>query len=97
MGEFVITLEGNKKLNEDSKKISLNIESQIKKLMKKNSLTDVVEIVHNLTNVSKKAIYKKALDLKKQLLFVWFRKIRLWSNLRTKKPQLLILFRNYNG
>ena len=65
LGEFVITLEGNKKLNENSKKITPNVESQIKKLMKKNSLTDVVEIVHNLTNVSKKAIYKKALDLKK--------------------------------
>jgi len=45
--------------------IQTTTEAQIKKLLKKFSLTEVVEIVHRLTDISKKEIYKKALQLKK--------------------------------
>ena len=37
---------------------------QIIKLLKKFSLTDVVEIVHKLSSISKKEIYNSALLLK---------------------------------
>ena len=41
------------------------MDEQINKLLKKYSLTDVVDIVHKLTNISKKIVYKKALEQKK--------------------------------
>ena len=46
----------------------LNIEnynSEIIKLLSKFSLTDVVEIVHKLTGITKNKIYKWTLKLKK--------------------------------
>ena len=62
-GEFTLLIQGKEK------KIKITIqtktEAQIKKLLKKFSLTEVVEIVHRLTDISKKEIYKKALQLKK--------------------------------
>jgi 16S rRNA (cytidine1402-2'-O)-methyltransferase len=61
-GEFVIVIEGN---TSDSKKtLDKKTEEQITKLLKKFSLTDVVEIVHKLSNISKKEIYNSALLLK---------------------------------
>ena len=62
-GEFKLLIQGNDK----KKKITIQTtkEVQIKKLLKKFSLTEVVEIVHRLTDISKKEIYKKALQLKK--------------------------------
>ena len=45
-------------------KINDNINKQIKNLLKKFSLTEVVEIVHKLTNISKKEIYSAALLIK---------------------------------
>ncbi len=41
------------------------MENEIKKLLEKFSLTDVVEIVHKISYIGKKEIYKKALKLKK--------------------------------
>ena len=64
-GEFVIVVEGT-----SQKKLSTinNIElynEEIKKLLSKFSLTDVVGIVHKLTGITKNKIYKWALKLKK--------------------------------
>jgi len=61
-GEFTLLIQGNKI---PKKTIHTTIETQIKILLKKFSLTEVVKIVHKLTNISKKEIYKKALLLKK--------------------------------
>ena len=58
-GEFVIVIEGEK--NKVEQRLDAEIENQIKKLLKKYSLTEVVQIVHKLSNVSKKEIYKTAL------------------------------------
>ena len=60
-GEFTLLIQGNKI---PKNTIQAEIEAQIKKLLKKFSLTEVVEIVHKLTSISKKEIYKKALLLK---------------------------------
>ena len=65
LGEFVIIIKGTNKDKESSNYLNSSINQQIKKLLKKYSLTDVVEIVHKLTNISKKIIYKKALEQKK--------------------------------
>ena len=52
------------KNNKDNYNIELYNE-EIKKLLSKFSLTDVVEIVHKLTGITKNKIYKWALKLKK--------------------------------
>ena len=62
-GEFTLLIQGKGK--KIKKTIQTTTEAQIKKLLKKFSLTEVVEIVHRLTDISKKEIYKKALQLKK--------------------------------
>ena len=62
-GEFTLLIQGKEKKTKIT--IQTTTEVQIKKLLKKFSLTEVVEIVHRLTNISKKEIYKKALQLKK--------------------------------
>ena len=36
---------------------------QVVKLLKKYSLTETVRIVHNLTEISKKELYKMAIEL----------------------------------
>ena len=61
-GEFTLLIQGKEK--KTKKTIQTTTEAQIKKLLKKFSLTEVVEIVHRLTSISKKEIYKKALQLK---------------------------------
>ena len=61
-GEFTLLIQGKEKITK--KTIQTTAEAQIKKLLKKFSLTEVVEIVHKLTDISKKEIYKKALQLK---------------------------------
>ena len=66
LGEFVILVEGANKKSKDFEKISSLMDEQINKLLKKNSLTDVVDIVHKLTNISKKIIYKKVLEQKNE-------------------------------
>ncbi len=65
LGEFVILVEGGQANTNNYEHIRSSIDKQINKLLKKYSLTDVVEIVHNLTNISKKTIYKRALEQKK--------------------------------
>ena len=62
-GEFTLLIQGKEKKTKIT--IQTTTETQIKKLLKKFSLTEVVEIVHRLTSISKKEIYKKALLLKK--------------------------------
>ena len=62
-GEFTLLIQGKEKKPKIT--IQTTTEAQIKKLLKKFSLTEVVEIVHRLTSISKKEIYKKALQLKK--------------------------------
>ena len=64
LGEFVILVESASKKSDDLKKINSFLDQQINKLLKKYSLTDVVEIVHKLTSISKKDVYKKALKYK---------------------------------
>jgi len=61
-GEFIILISGNE--NKNLQTLSISIEKQIKKLLEKFALTEVVEIVHKLTNISKKEIYTKALLIK---------------------------------
>ena len=63
-GEFVLVIEGAKKKVDYF--IEDNIKNIIKKLLKKFSLTEVVEIVHNLTKISKKNIYKESLLIKNE-------------------------------
>ncbi len=66
-GEFVIAIakkEGKKSDFEDLKEY----ETQIKKLVPKFSLTDVVEIVHKLSGKNKNDLYKWILKLKKSQL-----------------------------
>ena len=61
-GEFVIIIEG--KQSKDEIKINNIVTNEIKKLLQKFSLTEVVNIVHKLTNVSKNEIYKATLLIK---------------------------------
>ena len=62
-GEFVMVVEKNS-LNQ-SQKINLkNYEKEAYKLLSKFSLTDVVEIVHKLTGITKNKVYKWVLKLK---------------------------------
>ena len=61
-GEFVVIIEGSNK--KDKKTLLPEVEIQIRRLLKKYSLTEVVEIVHKLTSISKKEIYKTALLIK---------------------------------
>lgn len=61
-GEFVVVIQGGEK--KPSKTIEGSAKTQIKKLLEKFSLTDVVEIVHKLSSISKKEIYKIALLIK---------------------------------
>ncbi|MDC0191873.1 16S rRNA (cytidine(1402)-2'-O)-methyltransferase [Alphaproteobacteria bacterium] len=61
-GEFVIIIAKAK--SKDNIEISKHITKEMKRLLKKFSLTEVVEIVHKLTNISKKEIYSAALLIK---------------------------------
>ena len=60
-GEF--TLIAGKEKQGTKSAIDSVIEAQTSKLLKKFTLTETVEIVHNLTNISKKDIYKMALSI----------------------------------
>ena len=65
LGEFVVVIEGEKTIsNLDRKNISSDIEKIIKRLLEKFSLTETVEIVHKISYIEKKQIYKKALEIK---------------------------------
>ena len=65
LGEFVVVIEGEKNIsNFDKKIISSEVEKIIKRLLEKFSLTETVEIVHKISYIEKKQIYKKALEIK---------------------------------
>tara|TARA_Y100001970_G_scaffold260015_1_gene341628 strand:- start:5976 stop:6785 length:810 start_codon:yes stop_codon:yes gene_type:complete len=65
LGEFVVVIEGEKNIsNIDKKNINSDTEKIIKRLLEKFSLTESVEIVHKISYIEKKQIYKKALEIK---------------------------------
>jgi len=65
LGEFVVVIEGEKNNSKiDKKNISSDAEKIIKRLLEKFSLTETVEIVHKISFIEKKQIYKKALEIK---------------------------------
>ena len=65
LGEFVVVIEGEKNISKiDKKNISSEVEKIIKRLLEKFSLTETVEIVHKISYIEKKQIYKKALEIK---------------------------------
>ncbi len=61
-GEFTLVVG----IDNTASKRTINdkIRKQTQKILKKYSLTETVEIVHKLSNISKKDIYKMALELK---------------------------------
>ena len=63
-GEFVIVVEGNSQKKTKSTNLN-NYNDEIRKLLSKFSLTDVVEIVHKMTRINKNKVYKWVLELKK--------------------------------
>ena len=67
LGEFVVVVEGEKNDSKiDKKNISSQVENAIKRLLEKFSLTETVEIVHKISYIEKKQIYKKALEIKNE-------------------------------
>ena len=62
-GEFVFVIAGNKSIKRNSEILSY-FDLEIAKLLSKFSLTEVVEIVHKLTGVSKNKVYKCVLNIK---------------------------------
>ena len=63
-GEFTLVVNGEKK--EKKRLINNIIKIQTSKLLKKYTLTETVEIVHKISNISKKDIYKMALEIKNE-------------------------------
>ena len=65
LGEFVVIIDGEKNIKDVKKnQINSDVEKIIKKLLFKFSLTETVAIVHKISYIEKKQIYKKALDIK---------------------------------
>ena len=63
-GEFVVVIDSPTLKNQDFDEIEL-YENELKKMIKKFSLTDIVEIVHKFTKINKNKIYKWLLKSKK--------------------------------
>ncbi len=63
-GEFVVVIDGKTIKKQDFDEIDL-YKDEIKKMTKKFSLTDIVEIVHKFTKINKNKIYKWLLKSKK--------------------------------
>ena len=61
-GEFTLIIENSKRASKIT--IEDKIRKQALKILKKYTLTETVEIVHKLSNISKKDIYKMAIELK---------------------------------
>ena len=67
LGEFVVVVEGEKNIrNVDKKNINSDTEKVIKKLLEKFTLTESVEIVHKISYIGKKQIYRKALEIQNE-------------------------------
>ena len=67
LGEFVVIIDGKKSIKHTEKNhLSTEIEKIIKRLLGKFSLTESVEIVHKISYIEKKQIYKKALEIKNE-------------------------------
>ena len=64
-GEFVAVIDKQTLKKQDFDEIDLYAK-ELKKMAKKFSLTDVVEIVHKFTNINKNKIYKWLLKSKRQ-------------------------------
>ena len=64
LGEFVLIIDGEKNIKDMENQVSSDVEKIIKRLLRKFSLTESVEIVHKISYIEKKQIYKKALDIK---------------------------------
>ena len=66
LGEFVVVVNADaaSKISKDG--ISAEIKAVIIKLLNKFTLTDTVEIVHKITNIAKKNIYKKTLEIQNE-------------------------------
>ncbi len=63
----MVVVEGEKNDSKiDKKNISSQTENAIKRLLEKFSLTETVEIVHKISFIKKKQIYKKALEIKNE-------------------------------
>tara|TARA_B100000579_G_scaffold282883_1_gene234261 strand:- start:766 stop:1608 length:843 start_codon:yes stop_codon:yes gene_type:complete len=63
-GEFVAVIDRQTLKNQDLDEIDL-YKDELKKMIKKFSLTDIVEIVHKFTQINKNKIYKWLLKSKK--------------------------------
>ena len=63
-GEFVAVIDRQTSKNQDFDNIEL-YNNELKKMVTKFSLTDIVEIVHKFTKINKNKIYKWLLKLKK--------------------------------
>ena len=63
-GEFVAVIDRQSLKSQDFDEIDL-YKNELKKMVKKFSLTDIVEIVHKFTKINKNKIYKWLLKLKK--------------------------------
>ena len=61
-GEFTLIVGNSKRASKIT--IEDKIREQTLKILKKYTLTETVEIVHKLSNISKKDIYKMAIELK---------------------------------
>ena len=67
LGEFVIVVEEeNTNKKKSLSRLTPDIIETINKLLGKFSLTDTVEIVHTIGKITKKEIYKKALDIQNE-------------------------------
>ncbi len=67
LGEFVIVIDGKKNTKQlENNQTILEIKKIIMKLLNKFSLTETVEIVHKISYIEKKQIYKKALEIKNE-------------------------------
>ena len=61
-GEFTLVVGSDKTASKRT--INDKIRKQTEKILQKYTLTETVEIVHKLSNISKKSIYKMALEIK---------------------------------
>ena len=62
----MLVVEGCNPTKNPRDQVSEEIKEVIRKLLKKFSLTDTVEIVHKIINIGKKEIYKKALEIQNE-------------------------------